>query len=40
MASKITALTHEFGDDTVELGACVTEAVLTCAEFTEIPGGF
>lgn len=36
---EVTTLEHELGDDTVELGAGVTEAVLASAESTEVLGG-
>lgn len=36
---EVTALEHELGDDTVEGGALVPEAVLAGAEFQEVAGG-
>lgn len=36
---EITTLEHEVGDDTVELGARVAEALLTGAEGTEVLDG-
>jgi len=39
MASEVTTLTHELGDDSVELGAGVAESMHASAEFTEILGG-
>jgi hypothetical protein len=36
MTGEITALAHEFGNDTMELGAGVSESMLASAEFTEI----
>jgi hypothetical protein len=38
MAGKVAALEHESGNDTVEPGSCVTKAVLTCGELTEVLG--
>jgi hypothetical protein len=35
---EVTALEHELGDDTVELGARVAEALLARAESTEVLG--
>jgi len=35
-SGEITTLTHEVGDDTVELGALETESLLTSAEGTEV----
>lgn len=37
--SEVTTLEHEVGDDTVERGALVTEALLTRGESTEVGGG-
>jgi len=39
MPGEVTTLEHEVGDDTVEAGAGIAEAVLTGAELTEVPGG-
>lgn len=39
LASKVTTLEHELGDDTVERGVLVAEAVLTGAELAEVAGG-
>ena len=36
---EVTTLKHEVGDDTVEGGALVTEALLTGAEGAEVLGG-
>ncbi|KAK6539314.1 hypothetical protein TWF694_009548 [Orbilia ellipsospora] len=36
---EVTALKHELGDDTVESGALVAEAVLLSAELTEVLSG-
>lgn len=33
---EVTTLKHELGDDTVELGAGIAEALLTSAESTEV----
>ena len=33
---EVTTLKHELGDDTVELGAGVAEALLASAESTEV----
>ena len=38
-AGEVTALEHEFRDDTMELGAGVTKALLAGAESTEILSG-
>jgi hypothetical protein len=35
-AGEVTALEHELGDDTVEFGALVAEALLASAEGTEV----
>jgi hypothetical protein len=35
-AGEVTALEHELGDDTVELGALVAEALLASAESAEV----
>jgi hypothetical protein len=35
-AGEVTALKHEFGDDTMELGACIAEALLAGAEGGEV----
>ena len=37
-AGEVAALEHEFGNDTVERGSCVTKAVLARGELTEILG--
>jgi len=37
--SEVTTLEHELGDDTVELGARVTEALLASAESAEVLDG-
>lgn len=37
-AGEVTTLKHELGDDTVELGARVAEALLASAESTEVLG--
>lgn len=36
---EVTALKHELGNDTVELGALVAEALLAGAESAEVLGG-
>jgi hypothetical protein len=36
---EVTALEHELGDDTVELGARIAEALLASAEGTEVLDG-
>lgn len=36
---EVTTLEHELGDDTVERGSLVAEAVLSGAELTEVLGG-
>ena len=36
--SEITALEHEGGNHTVELGAFVAKALLTCAQGAEVLG--
>lgn len=38
-AGKVTTLEHEVGDDAVERGALVAEALLTSAESLEVGGG-
>lgn len=38
-AGEVTTLEHELGDDTVELGARVAEALLARAESAEVLGG-
>jgi hypothetical protein len=38
-AGEVTALKHEIGDDSVEGGTGITEAVLASAELTEVLGG-
>ena len=35
-SGEVTSLTHEVGDDTVETGALVAEALLSSAQGTEI----
>lgn len=37
-AGEVTALEHELGDDAVELGALVAEALLARAEGAEVLG--
>lgn len=39
MVGEVTTLEHELGDDTVEAGALVSEALLASAELTEVGGG-
>ena len=39
MAREVTTLKHEVGDDTVEGGALVAEAVLAGGELSEVAGG-
>lgn len=36
---EVTTLEHELGDDTVEAGSLVSEALLTSAESAEVLGG-
>lgn len=38
-AGEVTTLKHEVGDDTVELGARVAEALLASAESAEVLDG-
>jgi hypothetical protein len=38
-AGEVTTLKHEIGDDTVELGARVAEALLASAEGAEVLDG-
>jgi hypothetical protein len=38
MTGEVTTLTHEFGDDTVELGTGVAKSIHASAEFPEVPG--
>lgn len=39
VVGEVTTLEHEFGDDTVEAGILVAEAVDAAAELTEVPCG-
>jgi hypothetical protein len=39
-ALEITTLKHKLGDDAVEFGASVSEALLAGAESTEVLGSF
>jgi len=39
VVGEVTALEHELGDDTVEAGALVTEALLAGAKSTEVGSG-
>ena len=38
MPGEVTALKHELGDDTVEAGTSVTEAMFASGELTEVFG--
>ena len=37
-SGEVSSLTHEVGDDTVEAGALVAEALLSSAQGTEVLG--